>query len=100
MAGRVALVTGASSGIGRACAIALAEAGHRVVVAYSGNEEGGKLTAKQCPDSVLVQVDVGDPASVDALFDAAESAAGPVEILVNNAGITRDGLLMRMGDDQ
>lgn len=99
--GRVALVTGASGGIGRACAIALAQAGHRVVVGYSGNEEGGKVTAKACPGSLLVHLDVTDPASVDGAFTAAEEAGGgPVEILVNNAGITRDGLLMRMSDEQ
>ena len=97
---RVALVTGASGAIGRACAIALADAGHRVVVGYSGNEEAGKVTAKACPDSILVRLDVTDPASVEAAFAAAEEAVGPVDVLVNNAGITADGLVMRMSDEQ
>ena len=100
-AGRVAFVTGAGGGIGRACAVALAAGGHRVAVGYSGNEEGAHLTAKECGEgAMVVHVDVTDTASVEAAFAAIEEQLGTVEILVNNAGITRDGLLMRMGDDQ
>lgn len=99
--GRVAFVTGASGGIGRACASALAAAGHRVAIGYSGNEEAARLTAKECGEGALVvHVDVADSASVDAAFATVEEQLGAVEILVNNAGITRDGLLMRMSDDQ
>jgi 3-oxoacyl-[acyl-carrier protein] reductase len=98
--GRVAFVTGASGGIGRACASALAEAGHRVAIGYSGNDEGARVTAKECgDDAFVVQLDVADPASVDAAFAAVEERLGAVEILVNNAGVTRDGLLMRMSDE-
>ena len=97
---RVAFVTGASGGIGRACAVALSAAGHRVAVGYSSNEEGAQLTAKECTGETLVfSVDVASAPSVEAAFTAIEQAWGPVEILVNNAGITRDGLLMRMSDD-
>jgi 3-oxoacyl-[acyl-carrier protein] reductase len=99
--GRVAFVTGASGGIGRACAIALAETGHRVAVGYSGNDEGARVTAKECgDDAVAVQLDVADPTSVESAFATVEGALGAVEILVNTAGITRDGLMMRMSDEQ
>jgi 3-oxoacyl-[acyl-carrier protein] reductase len=99
--GRVAFVTGASGGIGRACAIALAETGNRVAIGFSGNDEGARVTAKECGgDALVVQLDVADPTSVNAAFAAVEEALGAPEILVNNAGITRDGLLMRMSDEQ
>jgi 3-oxoacyl-[acyl-carrier protein] reductase len=101
---RVCLVTGASGGIGRAIAIALAEAGHaQIAVAWSGNAEGGGQTCKEVEaagaTSLGVAVDVTDPASVESAFKQVEAAFGPVEVLVNNAGITRDGLMMRMSDD-
>ena len=102
--GRVCLVTGASGGIGRAVAVALAEAGHeQIAVAWSSNAEGGARTCKEVEaagaTSLGVAVDVADPASVDSAFSQVEAAFGPVEALVNNAGITRDGLVMRMTDD-
>ena len=101
--GRVALVTGASRGIGRATAVALASAGHRVAVGYSSDESSAKetLTAIQAAggDGLVVRIDVADTESVDAAFSEVETALAPVAILVNNAGITRDGLLMRMSDD-
>jgi 3-oxoacyl-[acyl-carrier protein] reductase len=99
---RVAFVTGAGGGIGRACAVALANAGHRVAIGYSANADGANVTVKECGDgAIAVHVDVTDTASVDAAFaDIEERLGGNVEILVNNAGITRDGLLVRMGDDQ
>jgi 3-oxoacyl-[acyl-carrier protein] reductase len=101
---RVCLVTGASGGIGRAIAIALAEAGHsQIAVAWSGNAEGGGQTCKEVEaagaTSLGVAVDVAEVASVESAFTQVEAAFGPVEVLVNNAGITRDGLLMRMSDD-
>jgi 3-oxoacyl-[acyl-carrier protein] reductase len=101
---RICLVTGASGGIGRAVAVALAEAGHRqIAVAWSGNAEGGAQTCKEVEaagaTSLGVAVDVGDVASVESMFKQVEAAFGPPEVLVNNAGITRDGLLMRMSDD-
>ncbi|MBW3615570.1 MAG: 3-oxoacyl-[acyl-carrier-protein] reductase [Actinobacteria bacterium] len=103
MTPRVCLVTGASGGIGRAVAVALAEAGHeRIAVAWSSNADGGARTCKEVEaagaTSLGVAVDVCDPKSVDSAFAQVEAAFGPVEALVNNAGITRDGLVMRMGD--
>ncbi|MFN2607010.1 MAG: 3-oxoacyl-[acyl-carrier-protein] reductase [Acidimicrobiales bacterium] len=103
MGGRVALVTGASRGIGRACAVALAAAGHRVAVCYGADEEGAAETRAAVEaaggDALAVRADVGDPAAVDALFGQVEETFGKVEVLVANAGIARDGLLLRMGDD-
>jgi 3-oxoacyl-[acyl-carrier protein] reductase len=101
---RICLVTGASGGIGRAVAVALAEAGHtQIAVAWSGNAEGGAQTCKEVEaagaTSLGVAVDVSEVASVESMFKQVEAAFGPPEVLVNNAGITRDGLLMRMSDD-
>ena len=88
---RVVLVTGGSKGIGRGIAQRLHAAGHRVAATYrSGDVPAGVLG---------VQCDITDPAQVDAAFSEVESALGPVEVLVANAGITRDTLLMRMSDD-
>jgi len=88
---RVVLVTGGSKGIGRGIAQRLDAAGHRVAATYrSGDVPAGVLG---------VQCDITDPAQVDAAFSEVESALGPVEVLVANAGITRDTLLMRMSDD-
>jgi 3-oxoacyl-[acyl-carrier protein] reductase len=100
---RVALVTGGSGGIGRATAIALAGAGHRVAVCFRSDAEGAATTAKAVTEAggeaLVVAADVADSAAVDAAFKDIESAWGPVTVLVNNAGATRDGLLLRMSDD-
>ena len=104
MSARVAFVTGASRGIGRAAAVALAEHGHRVAFCYSADEEGAKETQTAVEaaggDALAVQADVSDADAVDAAFKEIEAAFGPVELLVNNAGITRDGLVARMSDEQ
>ncbi len=82
------MVTGGNRGIGRAIAAAFVEAGHRVAVtARSGEGPDGTMT---------VRADVTDSASIDAAFTEVERALGPIEVLVANAGITKDNLLVRM----
>ena len=102
--GRVALVTGGSRGIGRASAIALAAAGHRVALCYRSDKEGAAETAAAITEAggegLPIAADVTDPTALDSAMKEVESAWGPVQILVNNAGVTRDGLLMRMSDEQ
>jgi 3-oxoacyl-[acyl-carrier protein] reductase len=102
--GRVALVTGGSRGIGRACAVALAGAGHRVALCYRADKEGAEETAAVIAgnggEALPVAADVADAAALDTAVKEVEAAWGPVQILVNNAGVTRDGLLLRMSDDQ
>lgn len=97
---RTALVTGGSRGIGRAIAMNLADAGHRVVVNYSSNATAAKEVVASIEaaggEAIAVQGDVGDESAVDDLFAEVDEAYGPPLILVNNAGITRDELLLRM----
>ena len=88
---RVVLVTGGSKGIGYGIALRMAKAGHRVAATY----RSGEVPA----DALGVQCDVTDPDQVEAAFAQVESSLGNVEVLVANAGITRDTLLMRMSDD-
>lgn len=89
---RVVLVTGGSRGIGLACAQRFRALGDRVAVTFNTSPPPDDLFAVKC--------DVTDGAQVDAAFAAVEQEfGGPVEVLVSNAGITRDGLLLRMGED-
>jgi 3-oxoacyl-[acyl-carrier protein] reductase len=89
--GRSVLVTGGNRGIGLAIARAFAAAGDRVTVTYRSGEPPEGLAGVRC--------DVTDPASVDAAFDEVEASQGPVEVLVANAGVTRDQLIMRMSEE-
>jgi 3-oxoacyl-[acyl-carrier protein] reductase len=84
-------VTGGSKGIGHGVALRLAKAGHRVAATYRSGEVPADVLGVQC--------DVTDPAQVEAAFAQVESGLGAVEVLIANAGITRDTLLMRMSDE-
>ncbi len=100
LSGKTALVTGASGGIGKAIAEQLHAQGAHVVLSGTRLEALETLAAQLGPRTSLVTANLGDAASVDGLMDNAEAAAGaPVDILVSNAGLTRDGLLMRMKDE-
>src|SRR6185436_13815002 len=100
---RVALVTGGSRGIGRATVVALARAGHPVAFCFGSDEAGAQETVSLVEadggKAVSVRADVSDTDAVARAFDEVESALGPVHVLVNNAGINRDGLLVRMSDE-
>lgn len=99
---RVAIVTGAGQGIGQAISLDLAGAG-AAVIAADVNLEAAQGTARQAVDlgvkATAVQVDVSDPAAAQAMAEAAMDEFGRIDYLVNNAGITRDTLMMRMDDD-
>ena len=92
--GKVALVTGASRGIGKAIALELGRAGADVVLSYRTGREEAEAVASEVGGRA-VEADVSDPASAKALVEE----AGDLDILVNNAGLTRDGVLARMSDD-
>ena len=99
-AGKTAVVTGGSRGLGRAICLKLAKDGVNVVFCYAGNETAAQETVSACQTpggSVLaVRCDVSDADGVNALMDTAVKTFGRIDILVNNAGVTRDNLLMRM----
>ena len=102
LTGKVALVTGASRGIGQATAIDLAKAGADIVVNFIGNEAVAQETVEAIEalgrKAIKIKADVGNADDVQAMVDEAVAAFGHIDILVNNAGITRDGLLIRMKD--
>ena len=102
LTGKVALVTGASRGIGQATAIELAKAGADVVVNFIGNEAVAQETVEKIEalgrKAIKIKANVGDADDVQAMVDEAIATFGHIDILVNNAGITRDGLLIRMKD--
>lgn len=98
--GRVALVTGGSRGIGRAIAGRLAGSGHVVAVNYSSNTDAAEEVVRSIIDrggqAAAYPADVSQVEAVEQMFEAIGQELGPVSVLVNNAGITRDNLLLRM----
>ena len=102
--GRNALVTGGSRGIGRAICLELARQGANVAVNYAGNAQAAEETAAACRElgvqAVTIRADVADAAACEAMVKEVISSFGSLHILVNNAGITKDGLMMRMSEAQ
>lgn len=101
--GKKALVTGASRGIGRAIALALAAEGADVAVNYAGSEAAAKAVAAEIEamgrKAFVIQADISSNAAATEMIDKVVAEFGRIDILVNNAGITRDGLLMRMKEE-
>ncbi|EVP44748.1 3-oxoacyl-[acyl-carrier-protein] reductase [Staphylococcus aureus] len=99
-----ALVTGASRGIGRSIALQLAEEGYNVAVNYAGSKEKAEAVVEEIKakgvDSFAIQANVADADEVKAMIKEAVSQFGSLDVLVNNAGITRDNLLMRMKEQE
>lgn len=97
---KIALVTGASRGIGRAIALKLAQDGHHVVVNYSGNVEKANEVVEEIKtigqQAITLQCDVSDHEAVKAMIKEVVEHFGAIDIIVNNAGITKDTLMMRM----
>ncbi len=103
LAGKTAIVTGAGRGIGRAIAAELARAGARVVITYRESQApaeaaAAELAAEHDVEVRAVRCDIRSAEEIDQLFETAKEAFGPVHILVNNAGITADNLVMRLSE--
>ncbi len=103
---RTVLITGAGRGIGRAIAVSFYRAGYHVVIGYAGNEEAAEETKRLCEAEghlggiALVKGDVSREETADSLIEAALSFTGRIDVLVNNAGITKDNLLLKMTEEE
>lgn len=100
--GKTALITGGSRGIGSSIALKLAEAGANVVINYASSPERAQAIADQAKafgvNAMIYGCSVNDPEGVETMIDTIEKDFGQIDLLINNAGITRDGLLLRMKD--
>lgn len=100
---KTALITGAARGIGRAIALTLAQEGFNVVINYAGSKEKAEAVAEDCRavgvQAMTYQCDVADSSAVQAMIEAVVAEFGSLEVLVNNAGITADGLMLRMSEE-
>ncbi len=100
---RTAIITGAARGIGRAIALRLARDGVNVVINYTSAEKEAEETAREAEklgvQALLVQADVSKEEEVEQLFEKALTLTGRIDILINNAGITRDNLILRMKEE-
>ncbi len=101
---KTAIVTGGGRGIGRAICLKLASMGANIVTCYAHGEKAAEETVSLCREygvtAVAVKADVASKEDVEALFAEAEKITGTIEILVNNAGITRDNIILRMSDEE
>lgn len=101
---KVCIVTGASRGLGRSIALELGKNGCKVVVNYAGSEERALKVVEEVKelggDAVAVQADCSKPEDIDAMFETTKETYGTCDVLINNAGITKDGLVMRMKPKQ
>ena len=100
---KTAVVTGSSRGIGKAIALALAKEGYNVVINYNGSKEKAEQVKKECEDfgvsAITVKANVADFAESENLIKEAISTFGSIDVLVNNSGITKDTLLLRMKEE-
>lgn len=103
MADKTAVVTGGSRGIGRAICIALAKNGLNVVINYASNEAAAKAVAEECEShgvkALCVKADVSSATETETLIKTTMEVFGRIDVLVNNAGITRDNLILRMTEE-
>ncbi len=104
LSGKVAVVTGGSRGIGRAVCEKLAKLGADIAFSYAGNQTAAEEAAEACRNHgvrvLAIQADVGKSEAVTAFFDAVLKEFGHIDVLVNNAGITRDNLALRMKEEE
>lgn len=103
LSGKVALVTGASRGIGKACALYLAELGAKVAINYSRSSEQADQVVAQIKEmggeAIAIRADVSKQAEVETMVDETIKSLGGLDILINNAGVTKDTLLIRMKEE-